>query len=234
MPKQAPAAAGNRILERLSAGDRALLQPHLTRVKLPLRKRLEEPHTPVEHIYFIETGFASVVAGGAGQNIEVGLIGREGMTGLSVIMGAKRSPNATFMQSAGEGLRVRAAKIVAAMERSTTLRRVLLKYAHAYLVQTAQTAAANGHGKVEERLARWLLMSHDRVGGTQMVLTHEFLSVMLGVRRASVSVALGVLEQKKLIRARRGIISVLNRKGLHKLARGSYGVAEAEFQRLFG
>jgi CRP-like cAMP-binding protein len=234
MPKQIPPAAGNRILARLSAADRALLQAHLKRIKLPLRKRLEEPHTRVEQIYFIESGFASVVATGAGHSIEVGLIGREGMTGLPVIMGAKHSPNATFMQSAGDGLRISAAKIVAAMEASATLRRVLLKYAHAYMVQTAQTAAANGHGKVEERLARWLLMSHDRVGHSQMVLTHEFLSIMLGVRRASVSVALAVLEAKKLIHARRGVISVLNRKGLHKLARGSYGVAEAEFQRLFG
>jgi CRP-like cAMP-binding protein len=109
----------------------------------------------------------------------------------------------------------------------------MLHYAHVFMVQTAQTALANGRSKVEERLARWLLMAHDRVGGDDLNLTHEFLGIMLGVRRSGVTVALGSLEDSGHIRASRGVITILNRKALERAAGGIYGVAEAEFKRLF-
>jgi len=230
----APAHSGNRILSRLSRADLSLLMPHLSPVDLPLRKSLEAPNKPIDYVYFLERGFASVVATGSGGNvIEVGLIGCEGVTGLAVIMGANRSPNATYMQLAGNGLRISALDLRNAMEESDSLRKVLLQYAHVFMVQTAQTALVNGRSKVEDRLARWLLMAHDRVAKNELALTHEFLGIMLGVRRSGVTVALGVLESKGLIRAARGIITIVNRKALEKLAGSIYGVPEAELKRLF-
>src|SRR4030095_1660525 len=170
-------------------------------------------------VYFIERGFASVVANGTGRSIEVGLIGGEGMTGLAVVMGTDRSPHDTFMQVAGGGQRISSAKLRGAMEQSPALHRSFLRYGHAFVVQTAQTALANGRSKIEERLARWLLMAQDRLGGDEVPLTHEFLSVMLGVRRPGVTVALNLLEKQGLIRRMRGGVAILNRTALRKISK---------------
>jgi CRP-like cAMP-binding protein len=226
----------NRILLRLGRSDLDLLAPHLAHVDLPLRRQLQAPNKAVDYIYFIEAGFASIVASGHGRSIEVGLIGREGMTGLAVVMGATSSPNSTFMQMAGRGLRILAGHARGAMEQSPTLRNIFLQYGHAFVVQTEQTALANGRNKVAERLARWILMAHDRGEGNDLALTHEFLflAIMLGVRRAGVTVAINMLQKKGLLSVKRGVITVLNRKGLEKISNGAYGVAEVEFRRLFG
>ena len=224
----------NRLLSSLAENDLALLRPSLSRVALPLRKQLEIPNRAIAAVYFPESGVASVVARAGGRSVEVGLIGREGMTGLAVVMGGDRTPSATYIQLAGKGLRLAAADLRIAMEKSPTLRLSLLKYCHAYGVQTSYTALANGRYKVEERLARWLLMAHDRIDGDDIPLTHEFISIMLGVRRPGVTVALDALAKKGLVRARRGGVIVLNRKGLESLTGGAYGVPEAEFQRLWG
>jgi CRP-like cAMP-binding protein len=119
-----------------------------------------------------------------------------------------------------------------AMEKSRTLRATLLRFVHALAIQMANTALANSKVKVDARLARWLLMAHDRVDGDQVELTHEFLAVMLGVRRAGVTQAIQRLEERKLIRAARGRLTIRNRRGLEKAANGSYGVPEAEYTRL--
>ena len=207
----------------------------LSPVDLPLRKSLEAPNKTIDFIYFIESGFASVVANGPdGVNIEVGLIGGEGMTGLAVVLGANRSTNATYIQMAGKGLRMSASGLRAALEKSASLKKTLLQYCYLFMVQASQTALANGHGLLEERLARWLLMAQDRVNSSKLTLTHEFLAIMLGVRRTGVTAVIGVLERKGLVRASRGAITILNRKGLEKVAGGRYGVPEAEFTRLFG
>jgi CRP-like cAMP-binding protein len=232
MPKEP--RTPNRLLSRLSADDFGLLQPHLDAVDLPVRKQLENRNKAIENVYFIERGFASVVANGTGRSIEVGLIGWEGMTGLAVVMGTDRSPHDTFMQVAGGGQRISSAKLRGAMEQSPALHRSFLRYGHAFVVQTAQTALANGRSKIEERLARWLLMAQDRLGGDEVPLTHEFLSVMLGVRRPGVTVALDMLEKEGLIRAKRGVVAILSRTELRKISNGAYGAAEAELQRLFG
>jgi CRP-like cAMP-binding protein len=206
----------------------------LEAVDLPVRKQLENRNKTIEYAYFIESGFASVVANGTGRSIEVGLIGREGMSGLAVVMGSDRTPHDTFMQVGGDGQRISSAKLRSAMAQSPALHRFFLRYAHAFMVQTAQTALANGRSKIEERLARWLLMAQDRLDGEVVPLTHEFLSVMLGVRRPGVTVALDLLEKDGLIRAKRGAVAILNRTGLRKVSNGAYGAAEAEFQRLLG
>jgi CRP-like cAMP-binding protein len=234
MPTILPPATSNRILSRLSAEDFALLAPHLKQINLPLRKQLEIRNKRIEHVYFPESGFASVVANGTGHSIEVGLIGREGMTGLAVVMGADKTPHDTFVQSPGAGLRIAAQKLRQALAKGPTLQRSCLLYAHAFGLQTAYTAIANGRSKIEERLARWLLMARDRVDTDDLTLTHEFLSLMLGVRRPGVTGAMHLLVTQGLIKAHRGIISIVDRKGLEKTSNGAYGVPEAEFQRLFG
>ena len=224
----------NQILSRLSAADFALLAPHLEVVDLPTPRQLERRNKPIEHVYFLDSGFASVVANGQeDRSIEVGLIGREGMTGVAVILGTDRSPNETFMQLAGSGWRVPTDRLRHAQEKSATLSRELLRYAHVFLVQTSQTALSNGRSKIDERLARWLLMAHDRADSEQLKLTHDFLATMLGVRRPGVTVALSLLERQGLIRVHRGVISLTDRKGLEELSNGAYGAPEAEARRLF-
>jgi CRP-like cAMP-binding protein len=215
--------SSNHILSRLSAADLALLEPHLKPVDLPVHRPLEDRNKRIDHVYFIEAGFASVVANGSGKpSIEVGIIGREGMTGLAIVMGQQQAPHDIYVQAAGKGQQIRAAKLREADERSNTLHRAMLHYAHAYLLQTTATALANGRSKIEERLARWLLMADDRIDGDQLPLTQEFLSLMLGVRRSGVTTALQALERKRLIARKRGNILILNRKGLEKQSNGTY------------
>ena len=224
----------NHILSRLPAADFALFAPHLEAVDLPVPRQLERANKVIEHVYFLDRGFASVVANGQeARSIEVGLIGREGMTGIAVILGTDRSPNEIFMQLAGDGWRVPTDRLRHAQERSATLSRDLLRYAHLFLVQTSQTALSNGRSKIDERLARWLLMAHDRADSDQLKLTHDFLATMLGVRRPGVTVALNLLERQGLIRVKRGVISLIDRKGLQELSNGAYGAPEAEARRLF-
>jgi len=217
----------NRVLSRLSRADFALLKPHLVAVDLPVLTQLETGNKRIDDVYFMERGFASVVADGSGmRGIEVGLIGREGMTGLAVVMGNDRSPHDTYIQAAGAGQRIGVAKLRRAMNRSVPLQRSLLLYAHAFLIQTAQTALANGRSKNAERLARWLLMADDRIDGGDLPLTHKFLSIMLGLQRPGVTLAVQALEHEGLIGARRGVITVLDRKGLEKMSNGTYLPAE--------
>lgn len=216
----------NRILSRLTQADYGLLKPHLEAVDLPVRRQLEARNKRVEHIYFPESGFASVVANGQ-RNIEVGIIGREGMSGLSVVMGSDEGPfNETYMQIAGEGQRMTTAALRKSVDASSSLHQVMLTYAHSFMVQTSQTALANGRSKIEERLARWLLMAADRVEG-ELALTHEFLSIMLGVRRSGVTTALQELERTGLISHRRGFVTVLDREGLEEHANGTYFPAKS-------
>ena len=223
----------NVILSCLSPADLALLEPHLSAVDLPLRKVLERHGKTIDYVYFPEHGFASVVANGDGhRSIEVGLMGREGMTGLTVVMGLDRSPHQIFIQCAGDGWRISSLQLRKAIKESATLHQVCLAYAHAFLVHTGYTAMANGRSKIEERLARWLLMAHDRIDSDQLPLTHEFLSLMLGVRRPGVTVALNLLERAGLIARSRGAITILDRDGLRDCSNGAYGAQEAEAKRL--
>jgi CRP-like cAMP-binding protein len=224
----------NLILRRLSSTDLHLLAPHFSVVDLPLRKHLEAAHKRIDHVYFFETGFASVVASGAEGSIEVGLIGREGVTGLAVIMGTDRSPHEIVVHGAGTGRRISAAALRRAMEQSQTLRSTLLRSAHVFVTQMAHTAVANVHSKIEQRLARWLCMARDRTDADKLTVTHEVLALTIGVQRPSVTVALDMLERFGFIRTGRGAILFLDRKGLEKSAAGVYGAPEAEFQRLFG
>jgi CRP-like cAMP-binding protein len=212
----------NRILARLSAADFALLEPHLKSIDLPVRKVLEKRGRPIKAVYFPESGFASVVANGGDRPIEVGLIGLEGMTGLPVILGNDRNSNEVFMQVAGQGQCLAAKDLREAIDKSVSLHRSLLRYAHVFLEQTTRTAVANGRSEIEERLARWLLMAADRVGEGELPLTHEFLAMMLAVRRPGVTIAIQDLERRGLIDRKRGCVIILDREGLEKMSNGTY------------
>ena len=215
--------SSNRILSRLSRQDFALLEPHLEPVDLPVRKPLEARRKRIEQVYFIESGFASVVANGTSKpSIEVGIIGREGMTGLAIVLGSDRAQHATYIQAAGKGLRISAARLREADERSNTLHRAILRFAHSFLAQTTTTALANGRSKIEERLARWLLMADDRIDSKELPLTHEFLGLMLGTHRPGVTIALQALEKVGLISTRWSHITIVDRKRLEKSANGAY------------
>ena len=217
-----PCSSEDRILARLSAADKALLKPDLEPVDLALRQVLEVPNKPIPYTYFIHYGLASTVAANKHKRLEVGLIGCDGFTGIPIVLGNDRSPHETFMQVAGDGTRIAADKLRAALIESPSLQRALLGFAHSFMNQTANTALSNGTATLEERLARWLLMADDRLQGDEVPLTHEFLSLMLGVRRAGVTVALHYLEQRGLIRLSRKQIVITDRNGLRAAANGTY------------
>jgi CRP-like cAMP-binding protein len=224
---QQTASPKNLILSRLTKSDYALLEPHLEPVDLPVREVLERRARPIKDVYFPETGFASVVANGGKRPIEVGLIGREGMTGLPVILGNDRNSNEVFMQAAGKGHCLRADALRKAIDKSVTLHRSMLRYAHNFLEQTTRTAVANGRSKIEERLARWLLMADDRLDGSDLPLTHDFLAMMLGVRRPGVTMALQELEHEGVIARKRGHIVIVDREALETMSNGTYVPADA-------
>jgi CRP-like cAMP-binding protein len=225
----------NRLLAALSPADLGLLLPHLGPLMLKLRHDMERPNKRIRDVYFMDAGIASVVAVQSdGTRVEVGLIGREGMTGTAVVLGDSQSPHETYIQVAGEGQRIAATELREAMQASGSLHGLLLKYVQAFMVQTAHTAIANARAKLDERLSRWILMAHDRIAGNKLALTHEFLALMLGVRRAGVTEGLQSLSRQKLIEARRGEVVVLNRQGIVRRAGSSYGSPEAEYRRLIG
>lgn len=223
----------NRLLASLSEADRALLHPHLQPVSLQLGTVLIERGQPILQAYFPEDGLCSVTANlKDGRRVEVGLIGRDGLAGMPLALNVDRIPHQIFMQVAGTGHRIGADALRQAIDVSASLRNLFLRYAQTFLIQTAQTALANASAPAEERLARWLAMYHDRQDGDDLSVTHEFLSMVLGVRRPTVTVALQMLKGAGLIQAKRGHIVVLNRSGLVEAAGEAYGPAEAEYERL--
>ncbi|QGZ95446.1 Crp/Fnr family transcriptional regulator [Terricaulis silvestris] len=225
----------NRLLSLLGHSDLALLTPHLTRIPLATRQSIERPNEDITHVYFVESGIVSIVAHSAAhESIEAGLIGYEGVTGISVIMGDHRTPHEAFVQFEGGALRIETAAFRDALAQSETLTRLMLHFVHIFNIQVAHTALANGRAHIEERLARWLLMVHDRTVGDEATLTHEFIALMLGVRRPGVTDALHALEGKAMIRSTRGIVRIVDREGLESLASGTYGVPESEYRRLIG
>jgi CRP-like cAMP-binding protein len=234
-PETPITSSQNKLLQALSAEDFALLQPHLSRVRLAVRDVLEARDQPIEQVFFLESAIGSNVASADHDGeIEVGLFGREGMSGIPVVLGEDRWFQECFVQIAGEGLRIGSDNLRRATQSSASLQQLLLRYVQAMMIQTANTAYANGHGKVEARLARWLLMVHDRMDGDEVPLTHEFLALMLGVRRPGVTEALHVLEGRQAIRTARSLIVVTDRARLEESAAGLYGVSEREYKRLIG
>src|SRR5580704_14863761 len=225
----------NRLLAVLSHADRDLLAPCLEVAGLDARQILETPRDPISHVYFVESGLVSVVgATEPDHRIEVGMVGYEGMTGLGIVLGDDRSANETMVQSAGSAMRISTALLREMMAASRSLTATLLRYVNVFMVQGSQTALANGRGRLDERLARWLLMWHDRMERDTLTITHEFLALLLGVRRPGVTDALHVLEGKGLIRTTRSRVHIRDRSGLQLAANGFYGMPEAEYDRAIG
>ena len=226
----------NRLLSAIGTADYAWLSEHLEPVTLELQRVLSAANQPVTHVYFPESGVASIVnAVAGGQRTEVGTVGPEGMTGIQAILTGEPMPSETFIQVAGHGYRVPAALFAAGVAERPALRRVVDRYTQAFMIQLAQTATCNLLHTIDERCARWLLMTHDRVGrASTFDLTHQFLAFMLGVRRAGVTVAAGALQREGIIRYSRGRVTVLDRHGLEAAACECYGVVRESFDRLVG
>jgi CRP-like cAMP-binding protein len=223
----------NRLLRALTAEDLDLLRPHLEAVPLPHKQTLSKPDTPIDDVYFLEEGMVSLVQPlENGAMIEVGMIGNEGFAGVPVLLGADRSPLEAMVQIPGSALRMPASVFREEVDRRPTLSKVLLRYVQALHTQVSLTAACNGRHTLPERLARWLLTARDRATSDRMPLSHEFLSMMLGVRRAGVTVALGTLKAAALIRNTHGQVTVVDRPGLEAASCECYRTVRNEFARL--
>jgi CRP-like cAMP-binding protein len=223
----------NRLLAQLSEHARAALGD-LVPVRVELGETVELANEPIEFAYFPDDCLMSMVLdSGPEGRIEVGMVGYEGMTAIPEIEDDSQSPFDTFVQGAGLAHRVPTAILREALATNDEVRRALVRFARVYTVQIASTSFANAKGKLEARLARWLLMVSDRLGPTFKV-THEFLGIMLGVRRSGVTLAMQMLEGKGLIRATRGAVAIVDRDGLIQHANGTYGLPEREYERLLG
>ncbi len=231
--RKAAGPGGNRLLGLLARGDYARLRPHLRRIPLEYRQSLYRAHEAITSVYFIETGVGSLVnAMKDGRAAEVGTVGNEGVVGLPVIFGDDRAPTSLYIQVPGAGLRMKASLFKAELARSAPMRAVMLRYAHAFFNQVAQSAACNQFHTIQQRCCRWMLMTHDRMQSDEFLLTQEFLAMMLGVQRTGVSAAAGALQRDGLIRYKRGNVSILDRRALERRTCECYGVSQREFDRL--
>ena len=225
----------NRLLSLLSDNDYQRLRPHLSPVVLEYRKSLYEASRPIEHVYFPIDGVASLVITTAdGGSAEVSTIGSEGMVGLPVCLGVREAPSAVYVQVPGTGLEISAGVFRDELARSPTLHLIMLRYAHAFFNQVAQSAACAHLHRVEQRCCRWLLMTRDRMPPGDFLLTHEFLGMMLGVRRTTVTDVMGSLQKAGLIRYRRGHVTILDHEALQQRACECYNISKLEFDRLLG
>lgn len=223
----------NRLLALLDPRSLEHLRDAFEFVPLRQGQALYEPMQPINHIYFLTSGFSSEIAiDESGQRIEVGCIGNEGFAGVPVILGVDRSPHRSFMESNGSAFQIPTNRLIEAVRSDEAFMTLLLRYVHVFMMQIAATALADGRYTIEQRTARWLLMSHDRMGIDELPLTHDFLSLMLGVRRSSVTNALHVVEGEGAIKASRSLITVRSRQKLERLAGASYGLPEAEYRRV--
>ncbi len=226
-------SVGNTLLAALGPSELEGLRMRLEPVPLALKQTLHEPDRPVEHVYFVTSGVASMVnEPNPGQVVEFATIGREGMVGLPLLFGAKSMPSRAFVQVPGEALRMPASEFQDMLERHRPFRERLMRYGLALLIQVAQATSCNRLHEVQERCARWLLQTHDRVDGDSFPLTQEFLAQMLGVHRPTVSVAAGMLQRAGLIRYVRGTVTILDRKGLEAASCSCYGFIVMEYDRL--
>jgi CRP-like cAMP-binding protein len=232
---QITSAPRNRLPAVLPPDDLARLRPWFEAVELPFRQVLHVPGKPIEAVYFPETGYVSMLAYMEdGDAAEVGLAGYEGMVGLPVLLGADHDDIEALVQSPGTALRMDAQAFREELERMPAFRTLLLRYALVHHGQVARTAACNGRHHVDQRLARWLLMAHDRRQKDEFPMTHEFLSLMLGVRRAGITVAAGALQKAGFIRYDRGRIEVTDRPSLESVACECYGIVRRAQDQLLG
>jgi CRP-like cAMP-binding protein len=227
------AARSNRLLSALPRAALERLMPDVVLRPLELRQVLQARGIPVEHVIFPLDGVASMISvGDSGGSIEVATIGREGIVGLPLFLGGESAAGEVFIQVPGKGLFMLAARFQHHVGQEPALTRILLLYTQALLTQVAQCSACNQHHSISGRCARWLLQTHDRVNGDEFPMTHEFLSLMLGVRRATVTETAQGLQARGLIQYHRGVVNVLDRIGLEQAACECYRLINGEYTRL--
>ena len=225
----------NGLLMVLPPETLARLRPSLQPVELEFDKTLYPADGALDAVLFLESGMVSLLATlEDGEQVEVGVVGREGLVGLPLVLGDDRSLVEARVQQEGAALRMDAAAVRDEMEASAALRLLLTRYALAFHAQVTLTAGCNARHAIEQRLARWLLIAHDRAGADEFAMTHEFMAMMLGVRRPGVSLAAGVLQKAGLIRYVRGRMAVTDRPGLEAASCECYHTSRREFARLLG
>lgn len=233
--KSIPAQPANQLLARLPPAEYSRLSPLLESVPLDHKQIICRVRAPVSHVYFPETGMVSAMTiMNDGSAIEVATIGNEGMAGLTALIGDGGSPNEMMVQVPGRALRMRADRLKEESRRDGPLRSILVLYNTAFAVQVSYSVACNGLHTVQKRCCRWLLMTHDRVGDNVLPLTHEFLAIMLGVRRASITEVLRPLQRQGMVRNRRGKIEIVDRDALESHSCECYRSIKQEFERLLG
>ncbi len=226
---------GNRLLNRFPKAIAGRLRKRMQRVTLDVKQVLYEAKGPVEHVYFpIDCVLSAVTVMQDGSMIEVATVGNEGAVGLPPALEAETSPNRVFAQVAGDAWRIGIRTLRDESEREKALAKLLSLYQAAFMMQVSQSVACNGLHTLPQRTCRWLLMTHDRLPGDELPLTHEFLAIMLGVRRAGVTEVLQALQDNGLIRYGRGIIHVLDRRGLESRSCECFENANNEYERLLG
>jgi CRP-like cAMP-binding protein len=232
-PISIPLPYKNRVLASLPPADIKRLAPHLSPVTLKANRSLHEYGQAIDTAYFIEDGVCSSVATMEnGVTVEVGITGRDGFIGIPAVLGTRHSLSRSFMQIPGYGFSMKAKILRELSEASSGLRGCLMRFFQGILAQTAQTAACNRVHEVEQRLARWLLMCHDRMQSDHLSITHEFLAMMLGANRSTVTLAAGVLREAGLISYSRRHVTVQNREGLARASCECYRIVHEEFLRL--
>jgi CRP-like cAMP-binding protein len=230
-----PSAVRNRLLAALPPDVLAQFLPKLRSVSLPLRKILNVPGEPIEAVYFVESGWVSMVTHlDEGAQAEVGLIGQEGFVGASIATGIDTAFAEAYVQAPGEALQMETKAFQRELDMHPALFRRLLRYTEAMHAQTMQTAACNGRHALEQRLARWILMARDRADSDDLPLTQEFLALMLCVHRPSITVVARMLQQAGIIRYSQGRITVLDRDGLEATACECYRAVRARFDQILG
>jgi CRP-like cAMP-binding protein len=226
----------NILIRAMSAEDFQLIAPYLERVLISQGQMLAEANQIIKFIYFPEGGIVSITATTPDDGkTEIGIVGRDGLTGTAVLLGTDRTPHDTFVQVNGSAAwRIGADDFRRVVAQSVTLQTLLLRYVQTFLVQSAHSTVSNAHHRIEARLARWLLMCHDRIDGDEIFITHEFLSMMIAAQRTGVTVSLHILEGAGIISSKRARVIILNREKLLDLAGDAYGAPEAEYRRLIG
>jgi CRP-like cAMP-binding protein len=226
-------AVRNQLLAALPPDVLSSLLPMMRPFTLSVRETLIVPEMPIEAVWFVESGWVSLVTTlEDGTQAEVGLIGREGMVGLPLVVGVDSSFSEAFVQGDGTALQMEAGAFLRAMDENHGLRTLMLRYSDAMNAQVTQTAACNGRHGLEQRLARWILMAHDRADGDHLQMTQEFLGLMLCVYRPSITVVASTLQRAGIIRYSRGHITVLDRSALEATACDCYGAVRRRFERL--
>ena len=223
----------NSILAALPSSELEKFTTKLRPVQLKLGHVLYRPDDPIEYVYFPTAGVISLLAAfGDGSTVEAGVIGREGLLGTAAVLGAEKTPHQALVQADGYALKMAARDLRAEVKTDGRLLDLLLRFTNALFTQVAQTAGCNRAHTLEQRLARWLLLTHDRVRLNEFAITQEFLSRMLGVRRAGVSVAANALREMHAIDYRRGKVIVMDRSGLENASCECYSIVKAEYDRI--